>query len=186
MTTVWTNGCFDVLHRGHIEMLEYAKSLGTRLVVGIDSDQKVKKDKGLDRPFNTEEARKAMLNSLRCVDEVVIFRTPQELGRCIKRFRPAYMVVGSDWKGKPIVGARFAKEVCYFERVGAYSTTEILEGTNKMKKKTTPTTPALSEGTIREVVDQLLRSAFQEHSRQMEGHLHDIHERILRLERKQK
>ena len=77
MKTVWTNGCFDILHRGHIEMLAYAKSLGKHLVVGIDSDKKVKLDKGISRPYNTEEDRKTMLTSLKYVDEVVIFDTPQ-------------------------------------------------------------------------------------------------------------
>ena len=167
-------------------MLKYAKSLGTHLVVGIDSDEKVKRDKGLDRPFNTEEDRKAMLNSLKYVDEVVMFHTPQELGKYIKRFRPTYMVVGSDWKDKPIIGSRFAKEVRYFERVGAYSTTKILEGTNTMKKKTTPEKASPTEAIVREIVDQMLRTAFQEHSRLMEGHLHDIHTRVLKIERKQK
>tara|TARA_Y100000310_G_scaffold138499_1_gene137483 strand:+ start:1448 stop:2008 length:561 start_codon:yes stop_codon:yes gene_type:complete len=186
MKTVWTNGCFDILHRGHIEMLAYAKSLRGRLVVGIDSDQKVKRDKGIDRPFNNEEDRKAMLNSLKYVDEVVIFNTPQELEKCIKRFRPTYMVVGSDWKDKPIIGSRFAKQVKYFERVGDYSTTHILERNNDMKKKTTRTQEGISEPEAREITSQMLGDAFREHSRQMEQHLKDIHERILRLERKQK
>jgi hypothetical protein len=96
------------------------------------------------------------------------------------------MVVGSDWKDKPIVGSRFAKEVRYFDRIGTYSTTEILEGTNNMKKKKTQPEASLREGDIREVIDQMLRTAFQDHSRQMEGHLRDIHDRILKLERKQK
>jgi rfaE bifunctional protein nucleotidyltransferase chain/domain len=184
MKTVWTNGCFDILHRGHIEMLAYARSLGGCLVVGIDSDQKVKRDKGLDRPFNNEEDRKAVLNSLKHVDEVVIFHTPQELERCIKRFRPTYMVVGSDWKDKLIIGSHFAKQVKYFERVGDYSTTHILERNNDMKKKTTPATNGITEAEAREVTSQMLELAFRDHARQMEDHLRDIDTRIKRLEGK--
>ena len=73
MKLVWVNGCFDVLHRGHFEMLKYAKSFGDYLMVGIDSDQKVKKDKGNDRPFNSADDRKFALESIRHVDKVLIF-----------------------------------------------------------------------------------------------------------------
>ena len=127
MKTVWTNGCFDVLHRGHIEMLAYAKSLGDRLCVGIDSDTKVSNDKGIYRPYNNQIDRKFMLESIRYVDEVVIFNTPQELEECVKKISPEYLVVGSDWKGKDVVGAKYTQEVKFFDRVGNYSTTAILD-----------------------------------------------------------
>ena len=65
MINVWTNGCFDVLHRGHIELFKYAKSLGDKLIVGVDSDDKVKKDKGKDRPINNLEDRTEMLLSIK-------------------------------------------------------------------------------------------------------------------------
>jgi D-beta-D-heptose 7-phosphate kinase/D-beta-D-heptose 1-phosphate adenosyltransferase len=76
---IWTNGCFDVLHRGHIELLKYAKSLGDWLVVGIDTDERVKNSKGESRPFNNIEDRVAMLESIKYVDEVVVFDTDCEL-----------------------------------------------------------------------------------------------------------
>ena len=127
MVTVWTNGCFDILHRGHLEMLKYAKSLGEVLIVGVDTDEKVKRDKGPRRPFNSLENRVAMLQELRCVDKVVSFDTPQGLQECIKEYNPDYLVVGSDWRGKKVIGQEYAKNVCFFERVGSFSTTQILE-----------------------------------------------------------
>ncbi len=127
MKTVWTNGCFDVLHRGHFEMLQYAKSLGDKLIVGIDTDKKVKLDKGPTRPFNHEKDRKFALECIRHVDEVVIFNTPEELELLIKNYSPDIMVIGSDWKGKPVVGQQYAKKLMFFDRIENYSTTKILE-----------------------------------------------------------
>jgi rfaE bifunctional protein nucleotidyltransferase chain/domain len=124
---VWVNGCFDVLHRGHFEMLEYAKSLGNYLMVGIDSDQKVKKDKGNDRPFNNVEDRKFALESIRHVDKVLIFESKAELEFLIRQLEPDYMVVGSDWKGKEVVGEQYCTELKFFDRIDGYSTTNILE-----------------------------------------------------------
>jgi len=127
MIAVWTNGCFDVIHRGHIEMMQYAKSLGNKLYVGIDSDAKVKNDKGTSRPFNNERDRKFILESLECVDEVIIFDSPDDLTRNIKNVSPKYLVVGGDWRNKPVVGSDYAEEVKFFDRIPGYSTTAILE-----------------------------------------------------------
>jgi D-beta-D-heptose 7-phosphate kinase/D-beta-D-heptose 1-phosphate adenosyltransferase len=128
MKIIWVNGCFDVLHRGHIEMLKYAKSLGDILIVGIDADWRVKEAKGSERPFNNEEDRKFMLESIKFVDKVMVFETDSELRGMIHHFKPELMVVGSDWEGKSVVGSEYSKDVCYFSRVGNYSTTKILEG----------------------------------------------------------
>ena len=68
---IWTNGCFDVLHRGHIELFKYAKSLGTKLYVGIDSDEKIKKDKGNSRPINSVKDRKFILESIKYIEKVI-------------------------------------------------------------------------------------------------------------------
>ena len=73
---VWTNGCFDILHKGHIELFKYAKSLGDKLYIGIDSDEKVKKDKGSDRPFNNVEDRRDVLESIKYV---LLFLFSQDL-----------------------------------------------------------------------------------------------------------
>jgi len=124
---IWTNGCFDILHRGHFEMLKYAKSLGDYLMVGIDSDEKVKKDKGYHRPFNSQNDRKFALESIRYIDEVVIFDSKEQLESLIEDISPTKMVIGSDWKGKEIVGSKHCTDVCFYDRIGSYSTTKILE-----------------------------------------------------------
>jgi D-beta-D-heptose 7-phosphate kinase/D-beta-D-heptose 1-phosphate adenosyltransferase len=126
--TVWTNGCFDILHRGHFEMLKYAKSLGDYLIVGIDSDKKVRQDKGAGRPYNTEADRKFALESIRYVDAVVMFDSRGELEDLIKTVSPSYMVIGSDWKNKEVVGEQHTQELCFYDRIGNYSTTNVLKG----------------------------------------------------------
>ena len=73
MKTVWTNGCFDILHRGHVEMFKFAKSLGDELIVGLDTDEKIKESKGSDRPFNNLEDRELVVASIRYVDKTISF-----------------------------------------------------------------------------------------------------------------
>jgi len=126
MKVVWTNGCFDILHRGHIELFKYAKSLGDYLIVGIDSDEKIKKDKGLNRPINSAEDRRLLLESIRYIDKVMIFDTPQELENLIKENIPDIMVVGSDWSRRKVVGSEYSKDVLFFDRIDGYSTTNII------------------------------------------------------------
>ena len=131
MKTVWTNGCFDILHRGHIELFKYAKSLGDLLIVGIDSDHKVKIDKGKTRPINKAEDRKFMLESIKYIDKVFIFNSKQHLEDLIKFMKPNIMVIGSDWKGKEVVGQEYAKELNFFDRIEEYSTTNIIKENKK-------------------------------------------------------
>tara|TARA_R100001129_G_scaffold178478_2_gene154317 strand:- start:1459 stop:1851 length:393 start_codon:yes stop_codon:yes gene_type:complete len=126
MKTVWTNGCFDVLHRGHIELFKHAKSLGQKLIVGIDSDTKVKKDKGNNRPINNAEDRKFILESIKYIDQVLVFHSKEELENLIKQVKPDIMVIGSDWKNKKVIGDEHTNKLLFFERVGDYSTTNIL------------------------------------------------------------
>ena len=127
MKTIWVNGCFDVLHRGHFELFKFAKSLGDKLIVGIDSDEKVRSDKGPDRPFNTAEDRKFALECIRFVDSVVVFNSRKDLEKKIRNAQPDVMVVGSDWMNKEVVGRNSAGAVVFFERIKNYSTTKILE-----------------------------------------------------------
>ena len=126
MKVVWSNGCFDVLHRGHVEMLTYARSLGDRLIVGVDTDEKVKLDKGPDRPIHTFEDRKFVLEGLRSVDEVIGFSTPDELSFLVMSVAPDIMVVGEEYRDRTVVGGQYAKEIVYYERIGEYSTTSIV------------------------------------------------------------
>jgi rfaE bifunctional protein nucleotidyltransferase chain/domain len=124
---IFTNGCYDILHPGHIELFKYAKTLGDYLVVGIDSDQRVSNSKGSSRPINKQEIRKYMLLALKYVDEVFIFNDEVQLIELVKAVRPDIMIVGSDWKNKRVIGSEYAKEVRFFERIQEFSTTKTIE-----------------------------------------------------------
>ena len=123
MKIVFTNGCFDVLHRGHVELLKYCKSLGT-VVVGLNSDESVRELKGPSRPRFTQEDRQAMLESCRFVDQVIVFNeeTPYNL---IKLVSPDIIVKGGDYKEDEVVGCELA-EVKIFNYLEGYSTSNIL------------------------------------------------------------
>ena len=124
MKLVFTNGCFDILHRGHIELLKYCKSLGS-VIVGLNSDTSVRNLKGDSRPHFSQEDRKFMLESCKYVDGVVIFdeKDPYNL---IKRLKPDIIVKGGDYKPEEVVGNDMAK-VEIFNYINGYSTTQILE-----------------------------------------------------------
>lgn len=128
MKKVFVNGTFDILHRGHLELLNYAKRLGDYLYVGIDVDGRVKEKKGFERPIHNQEERKFFLENLKAVDEVRYFGTDEELENLIKSIQPDIMVVGSDWKGKSVIGSYYAAKLIFFDRIDEYSTTKIIEG----------------------------------------------------------
>jgi len=130
---VWVNGCFDILHTGHLDLLEYAKNLGNVrnfLIVGIDSDHRVKELKGPDRPINNQKDRKRMLESLRFVDKVVIFDSSTGLRNEILAYDVEYMVVGDEYEGKEVIGLENTKRGCVYYQIDNRSSTNIIE---KMK-----------------------------------------------------
>ena len=130
---VFTNGCFDILHRGHIEYLAKAASLGTKLVIGLNTDASVKRLKGDSRPINDENTRALLLASLVFVDKVILFDTdtPRDL---IDFVQPDVLVKGGDYKPEEIVGYDIVKakggEIVTLDFVEGYSTTSLIE---KMK-----------------------------------------------------
>ena len=126
MKTIFVNGTFDILHPGHVQLLNYARSLGDSLIVAIDSDQRVRELKGDNRPINPEDDRKLMLESLRSVDSVWIFNSDQELEDICRLYNPV-MVKGSDYQGKRIVGQQYCKEIVFYDRIEPYSTTRAIQ-----------------------------------------------------------
>ena len=130
MKIIWTNGCFDIMHPGHIELFKAAKALGDRLIVGIDTDEKVALDKGTDRPINNICYRVAMLKAIKYIDEVHIFGSRKELEQLIEFYNPDVLIVGGDWRDGEVVGREYAKEVRFFNRVGGYSTSKTIDKIN--------------------------------------------------------
>lgn len=125
---VMVNGTFDIVHRGHIEMLNYAKSLGDFLLVAIDTDRRVKELKGEQRPINNQWDRMFMLDNLRAVDSVRFFDSKEELIDIMKEYKPDVYVKGSDWKrDRPSTAEQYCNKVIYYDRVGEYSTTKTIQ-----------------------------------------------------------
>ncbi len=134
-TVVFTNGCFDLLHPGHIYLLEQAKSLGDILVVGLNSDNSVKRLKGEKRPIYSQKERAYMLSSLSCVDFIVIFEedTPYNL---IKSLKPDVLVKGNDWELDKVVGRDIVEKeggkIFLISVLENYSTSMIIEKIKKL------------------------------------------------------
>jgi rfaE bifunctional protein nucleotidyltransferase chain/domain len=126
MKKIFVNGTFDLLHRGHLELLNFAKSYGDYLIVAIDTDERVRQKKGLNRPIYNQDERKFFLNMLKPVNQVEMFSSDEELEQLIKGFNPDIMVVGSDWKNKPVIGSQYAKRLIFFDRIGDYATTKTI------------------------------------------------------------
>lgn len=126
-TKVVVNGTFDILHTGHVCLLNFAKSIGDHLLVCIDTDRRVKELKGDKRPINTQEERKFLLENLRAVDEVRFFDSKEELIQILIEYQADIMVKGSDYKGKSKTGQLYCKEVIYYDRIEEYSTTKKIQ-----------------------------------------------------------
>jgi D-beta-D-heptose 7-phosphate kinase/D-beta-D-heptose 1-phosphate adenosyltransferase len=121
---VIVNGTFDIIHPGHLELLNYAKSLGDFLIVAIDSDERVKELKGASRPINNQFERKLLLENLRAVDEVRVFASNEELVDIVKGC--VIMVKGSDYRGQSVIGEANC-QIIYFERTDEYSSTKKIQ-----------------------------------------------------------
>ena len=127
---VFTNGCFDILHAGHVSVLEFSRSKGDVLVVGLNSDASVRRLKGPTRPINSQADRALVLAALESVSAVCVFNedTPYNL---IKLVRPDVLVKGGDYKPTEIVGREFAKKVVRFALLKGRSTTNIIKKVSK-------------------------------------------------------
>jgi D-beta-D-heptose 7-phosphate kinase/D-beta-D-heptose 1-phosphate adenosyltransferase len=124
---VMVNGTFDIVHKGHIEMLNYARSLGDSLLVAIDTDRRVKELKGESRPINNQKDRQFLLENLKCVNWVWTFDNTEELIRIMKLYGPDIYVKGSDWKhDKGSTAEKYCKQVIYYDRT-EHSTTKIIQ-----------------------------------------------------------
>ncbi|MDD5011183.1 MAG: D-glycero-beta-D-manno-heptose 1-phosphate adenylyltransferase [Phycisphaerae bacterium] len=134
---VFTNGCFDVLHRGHIEYLGFCKKQGDIVVLGLNSDKSVKKIKGPDRPINNQLDRAAVLSALETVDYIVIFDEPDPI-ETIKKVKPDVLIKGRDWAQKGVVGREFVEsaggKVVLAPLVEGKSSTNTIEKMNSLKK----------------------------------------------------
>ena len=127
MSIVWTNGTFDILHPGHIQLFKVAKELGDMVIVGTDTDEKIKKDKGDHRPINDLSYRVAMLEAIKYIDAVHTFDTRQELEGLIQMYNPDILLIGDDWRYGDVVGREYAKEVRFLPRVGGYASSNTIK-----------------------------------------------------------
>ena len=127
MKKVFVNGAFDVLHSGHLDLLDFAGMLGGHLLVAIDTDARIEYNKGIGRPFNPLSIRKHIMSMLKPVNSVRVFGSDQELVDIIRQYQPDVMVKGSDWKGKTILGEEYCKEIVFYERTNGQSTTKAIE-----------------------------------------------------------
>ena len=124
MKKIVVNGTFDVIHPGHLALLNYARSLGDFLLVAIDTDERVRTLKGLGRPINNQYERKLLLENLRAVDQVAFFSSPEELIALVK---DCTMVKGSDYRGRSVIGETHCREVIYYDRLDDYSSTKKIQ-----------------------------------------------------------
>lgn len=133
MKKIWVNGTFDVLHIGHIKLLEYASGLGV-VRVGLDTDERVKLKKGSNRPVNTLQDRIDFMKSIKYVDSVVSFGTDEELEKSIMEWDTEIMVIGDDYKYHEIIGNELVDRISFFDKIENKSTTKILNHGNNSNR----------------------------------------------------
>jgi rfaE bifunctional protein nucleotidyltransferase chain/domain len=124
--TIWTNGCFDIIHAGHIELFKYAKSQGDTLFVGIDSDERVRSLKGESRPINSQADRRAVLEAIRYIDSVFVFDSVIGMEKILTDNKVDLIVIGDEYKGRSITGEEIC-EIGFFEKIPGKSTTSIID-----------------------------------------------------------
>ena len=124
---VWCNGTFDILHPGHIQLFKVARSLGKKVIVATDTDEKIKADKGDHRPVNDLCYRVAMLEAIKYIDVVHTFGSRQELEDLIELYAPDILLLGDDWRDGDVVGWEHAGEVRHLPRVGGYASSKTIE-----------------------------------------------------------
>ena len=122
---VWVNGTFDVMHLGHMRLLQFASKYG-KVRVGLDTDERIKINKGENRPFNKLDHRVEFMSGITYVDSIVSFGSDEELIECIKEYGPDIMVIGSDYKGKKIIGSHLFEKIVFFDKLEGKSTSNIL------------------------------------------------------------
>ena len=128
MMKIIVNGSFDIVHLGHVRLLQYAKCFPSAYVyVLIDTDRRIKELKGNDRPINSQHERLVLLSELKSVDRVDVFDTDEELVNLIRDYDPDIMIKGSDYRNKPIIGADFCKQIKFYDRLEQYSTTNKIQ-----------------------------------------------------------
>lgn len=123
---IWTNGCFDIIHPGHIELFKYARSKGDLLFVGIDTDKRVRELKGETRPINSQEDRKRVLEAIRYVDKVFLFDSTEEMECILAETGVDVIVIGDEYIGRKVTGENLC-EVDFFKKIPGKSTTSIIE-----------------------------------------------------------
>lgn len=127
---IWINGVFDVLHMGHIKLFQRARQMGLPVMVGIDTDARVKQLKGINRPINPLHDRIEFLKAIKYIDGVISFETDEALEGILKELQPRYMLIGEDYKNKDIIGREHIKEIIYVKRYGGLSSSNIINETH--------------------------------------------------------
>ena len=127
MSIVWTNGTFDILHPGHIELFKVAMSLGDQVIVATDTDEKIKAYKGEHKPVNDLCYRVAMLEAIKYIDVVHTFGSRQQLEDLVQLYEPDILLLGDDWRDGEVVGWEYAGETRFLPRVGGYASSKTVK-----------------------------------------------------------